>query len=168
MILQQVQLEPAMFNEHFMSRAIELSRKALHQPGLGPFGAVVVRESQIIGEGYNQAVFRCDPTSHSEIEAIREACGRLQTVNLEDCELYTSCEPCSLCVAAILLSGIGKVYYGASTEQSARAMPDIPRRIAVRELREQTGLPIDQRKLPAKQRCDTEAVVVLEQWARQG
>jgi guanine deaminase len=166
MMLQQAQSEPVMFNEQFMSCAIELSRKALHQPGLGPFGAVVVRDGQIIGEGYNQAVFRCDPTSHSEVEAIRDACGRLQTINLEGSELYTSCEPCSLCVAAILLSGIDKVYYGASTEQSAQAMPNIPRRIAVRELREQTGLPIDQRKLPAEQRCDAEAVNVLAQWAR--
>lgn len=155
-----------MFNEQFMLRAIELSRKALDQPGLGPFGAVVVRDGQIIGEGYNQAVFRCDPTSHSEVEAIRDACKKLRTINLEGCELYTSCEPCSLCVASILLSKIDKVYYGASTQQSAQAMPDIPRPITVRELREQTGLPIHQRELPAAQRCDAEAVNVLAQWAR--
>lgn len=155
-----------MFNERFMSRAIELSRKALDQPGLGPFGAVVVRDGNIIGEGYNQAILRCDPTSHSEVEAIRDACNKLQTTDLGGSDLYTSCEPCSLCVATILLTRIKTVYYGASTEQSARAMPDIPRAITVRDLREQTGLPIKQRELPAEQHCDTQAVDVLAQWAR--
>lgn len=155
-----------MFDDQFMARAVELSRKALAQPGLGPFGAVLVRDGQIIGEGYNQAVFRCDPTAHSEVEAIRDACKRLQTIDLSGSELYTSCEPCSLCVATILLSRIDKVYYGASTQQSADAMPDIPRPITVRELREQTGRPIDQRRIPAEQHRAAEAVDVLIQWAR--
>jgi tRNA(Arg) A34 adenosine deaminase TadA len=154
-----------MFNDKFMARAIELSRKALIRKGLGPFGAVVVRDGEIIGEGYNQAVFRCDPTSHSEVEAIRDACSKLQTINLEGCELYTSCEPCSLCVATMLLSRIDRVYYGASTQQSMQAMPNLSRPITLHDLREQTGLPIDQRKLAAEQRCDAEAVDVLAQWA---
>lgn len=157
-----------MFKEEFMARAIELSRKALTQPGLGPFGAVVVRDGRIVGEGYNQAVFRCDPTSHSEVEAIRDACTRLQTIDLSGSELYTSCEPCSLCVATILLSRIDKVYYGASSQQSAAAMPNIARPITVQELREQTGRPIEQRRIPAEQHRDAEAVDVLRQWGRAG
>ncbi len=119
MMIQSTAPQLLMFNDQFMSRAIELSRKALDQPGLGTFGAVVVRDGHIIGEGYNQVVFRCDPTSHNEVEAIRDACNKLQTINLEGSELYTSCEPCSVCVATILLSRIDRVYYGASTQQSA-------------------------------------------------
>ena len=99
-----------MYKEEFMKRAVELSRVALREPGAGPYGSVVVRGGKLVGEGYNQAVMRCDPTSHSEVEAIRDACAKLQTLDLSDYQLYTSAQPCSMCQATIAVARVGQVY----------------------------------------------------------
>ena len=110
-----------MYQEQFMKRAIALSAQALHTPGTEPFAALVVRDGVVVGEGFNHSVANFDPTSHGEIEAIRDACRKLQTVDLAGCELYTSCEPCALCVAAMRIAGIGQLYYAASLAQSGAA-----------------------------------------------
>ena len=91
-----------MYREEFMKRAIALSAQALQTPGTEPFAALVVKDGAVVGEGFNHSVAHFDPTSHGEIEAIRDACRKLQTVDLGGCELYTSCEPCALCAAARL------------------------------------------------------------------
>ncbi len=116
-----------MYNEKFMDRALALSARALTEPGAEPFGAVVVRDGVAVGEGFNHSVANWDPTSHGEIEAIRDACRRLGTVDLSGCDLYTSCEPCALCVAAMKICGVGELYYGASLVQSSKAFANVSR-----------------------------------------
>tara|TARA_B100000929_G_scaffold100013_1_gene78684 strand:+ start:131 stop:598 length:468 start_codon:yes stop_codon:yes gene_type:complete len=102
-----------MKNINFMKRAIELSIQNIKDNG-GPFGCVIVKENKIIAEGVNRVTFNNDPTAHAEIIAIRNACEKLNTFNLEECELYTSCEPCPMCLSAIYWSHIDKIYYGNS------------------------------------------------------
>ncbi len=100
-----------------MQAAIDISLKSV-QDGGGPFGAVVVQDGRIVGMGNNQVTLSNDPTAHAEIMAIREACQRLNTFQLTDCELYTSCEPCPMCFSAIYWARIKKIYY-ANTQQDA-------------------------------------------------
>ena len=104
-----------------MLRAIELSRNALASPDCGPFGSVVVRKGEIVGEGFNQVIRRSDPTAHAEIVAIREACSRLGKFDLADCELYASCKPCPMCLGAILWARIPALYFAASSEDASTA-----------------------------------------------
>lgn len=158
-----------MYQEQFMQRAIDLSSKALRTPGTEPFGAVVVRDGVVVGEGFNHSVAHFDPTSHGEVEAIRDACRNLKSVDLSGCDLYTSCEPCALCVAAMRIAGIGKLYYAASLAQSAEAFAGVPTAarhpIDVEDLRAEAGAPPAGRATPSEQRLDCEAVAVLEAWA---
>ena len=97
----------------FMLKAIELSIKSAETIG-GPFGCVIVKDNKIISEGSNKVTSTNDPTAHGEIVAIREACLRLNTFNLSGCELYTSCEPCPMCLSAIYWSHIDKIFYANS------------------------------------------------------
>jgi tRNA(Arg) A34 adenosine deaminase TadA len=98
------------------------------------------------------------------MEAIRAACARLKTVDLSGCELYTTSEPCTMCVATMLIAGIGRMYYGASIEQAGAFVARV-RSIASDELRRQAGLPVGERRMPAEQKLAAEAIAVLEQWA---
>ncbi len=94
-----------------MREAIRLSRSKMRAGCGGPFGAVVVRRGKIIARGWNQVTSANDPTAHAEVSAIREACRKLETFQLDDCELYTSCEPCPMCLAAIYWARLKHVYY---------------------------------------------------------
>jgi guanine deaminase len=158
-----------MYDETFMRRAIELSRTALTEPGTEPFAAVVVKDGKIVGEGLNHSAAHFDPTSHGEVEAIRDACRRLKSVDLSDCDLYTSCEPCSLCVATMHIAGIRKLYYAVTLQQSRSALTNVSPRIRrsgdAAKLRIQTGLPVGERDMPAEQHLDGEAITVLDAWA---
>ena len=158
-----------MYQEQFMKRAIALSAQALQTPGTEPFAALVVKDGAVVGEGFNHSVAHFDPTSHGEIEAIRDACRHLQTVDLGGCELYTSCEPCALCVAAMRIAGIGQLYYAASLAQSGAVFEGVPAAarhpIDVEALRAEAGAPLERRQLPAEQRMADEAVQVLADWA---
>lgn len=98
--------------EALMRRAIELSRDGARRGDGGPFGAVVVRDGVIVGEGWNRVIATNDPTAHGEVEAIRDACRRLGTFSLAGCDLFTSAEPCPMCLAAIYWARIGRVFYG--------------------------------------------------------
>lgn len=102
-----------------MRRAIELSRYAVSQGDGGPFGCVIVRDGEIAGEGWNRVVGRNDPTAHGEMEAIRDASGRLGTFELKGCDLYTSAQPCPMCLAAIYWARIDRVFYGNTVEDAA-------------------------------------------------
>ena len=104
----------------FMQAAIELSRKNLSSNEGGPFGCVIVKQEEIVGRGWNQVGSANDPTAHAEIVAIREACKNLGTFQLNDCEVYTSCEPCPMCMGAIYWARPQKVYYANSREDAAR------------------------------------------------
>tara|TARA_Y100000590_G_C15206093_1_gene820661 strand:+ start:159 stop:629 length:471 start_codon:yes stop_codon:yes gene_type:complete len=102
----------------FMLRAIELSIKSAETTG-GPFGSVIVKDNKIISEGSNKVTLNNDPTAHGEIVAIREACIKLSTFNLSGCELYSTCEPCPMCLSAIYWSHIDKIFY-ANTRNDAK------------------------------------------------
>jgi guanine deaminase len=105
--------------ERFMRRAIDLGRQGMQAGDGGPFGAVVVRDGQIVGEGWNRVVATNDPTAHGEILAIRAACRRASAFTLNGCELYTSGEPCPMCLGAIYWAHIDRVFYAASVEDAA-------------------------------------------------
>ena len=102
----------------FMKRAIEISLLSVEK-GTGPFGAVIVKDGKIIAEGSNKVTLTNDPTAHGEIVAIREACKKLNNFNLSGCELYSSCEPCPMCLSACYWSRIDKIYY-ANTREDAK------------------------------------------------
>ena len=103
----------------FMREAINEAKKGIHRGEGGPFGSVVVKDGRIVGRGHNMVVANNDPTAHGEISAIRDACNNLNTFSLEGCELYTTAEPCPMCLAAILWSRIDKVYYGCNVMDTA-------------------------------------------------
>ncbi len=103
----------------FMKIANELAEENLTTNAGGPFGACVVKDGEIIGRGSNKVISENDPTAHAEINAIREACKNIGTHDLSDCELYTSCYPCPMCLSAIIWANIKKVYYGNTKEDAA-------------------------------------------------
>lgn len=158
-----------MYREEFMQRALALSARALDTPGTEPFGAVIVKDGQVVGEGFNHSVAHCDPTSHGETEAIRDACRRLQTVDLSGCELYSSCEPCALCVAAMHIAGIRRLFYAATLAQSGAAFEGVSTAarhpIDVDALRAEAGAPLQTRRMPSEQHLDAPAVEILRAWA---
>lgn len=103
----------------FLNRAIALSKKNMDQNSGGPFGAVVVRHGVIVSEGCNRVTSNNDPTAHAEVDAIRAACEKLKTFDLSDCEIYSSCEPCPMCLSAIYWARIKNVYYANTKEDAA-------------------------------------------------
>jgi len=106
-------------NETFMRQAIDLGTQSMHNGSGGPFGAVIVKDNQVVGQGQNQVLGRCDPTAHAEIEAIRNSSQKLQNFDLKGCEIYSSCEPCPMCLGAIYWARIDKIYYAASRADAA-------------------------------------------------
>ena len=105
-------------NEDYMKVAIDLSEQNIEKKQGGPFGACIVKDGEIVGKGKNQVIKNNDPTAHAEIMAIRNACKNLETHDLTDCILYTSCYPCPMCLSAIIWANIKKVYY-ANTKEDA-------------------------------------------------
>ncbi|MFW6310538.1 MAG: nucleoside deaminase [Prolixibacteraceae bacterium] len=108
-------------NEIYMQKAIGLAKKGMESGAGGPFGAVVVKGGKIIGEGYNNVILTNDPTAHAEITAIRNACKTLDSYQLEGCTLYTSCEPCPMCLGAIYWARPEKVFYACTRKDAANA-----------------------------------------------
>jgi len=103
----------------FMSRAIELAKKGVNSNAGGPFGAVIVKNGKIIAEGFNKVTSKNDPTAHAEVVAIRKACKKLNSFQLDDCIIYTSCEPCPMCLGAIYWARPKKVFYASTREDAA-------------------------------------------------
>ena len=103
----------------FMTRAIELARAGMDENAGGPFGCVVVKNGEIVGEGNNRVTSTCDPTAHAEIIAIREACNTLGTFQLDGCMIYTSCEPCPMCLGAIYWARPKKVFFACTRDDAA-------------------------------------------------
>lgn len=159
-----------MYQSKFMERALQLSGQALKEAGTEPFGAVIVKNGEIVGEGRNQSWTKFDPTSHGEIEAIRDACRSLKTVDLSDCEIYTSCEPCPLCVAAITMTGIAAMYYAASLDDAGNLLKDVRNgdhpANDICYLRRETGSSIAQRAVPVRQAMSAEAGEILKAWVK--
>ncbi len=108
-------------HERFMRRAIELAAGNVRDGKGGPFGALVVRDGRVRGEGVNLVTSANDPTAHAEVVAIREACRTLRTFRLTGCDIYASCEPCPMCLGAIYWAGIRRVYYAGTREDAAGA-----------------------------------------------
>src|SRR5438046_7714109 len=143
-----------------MREAIRLSIQMMRRGKGGPFGAVVVKGNRIVGRGCNQVTSANDPTAHAEIVAIRDACKRLNTFQLDDCELYTSCEPCPMCLSAIYWARLRRVFYGNTRKDAARIAFDdnfIYREVA---------LPIRKRSLLMKQLLRDEALAAFKEWER--
>jgi tRNA(Arg) A34 adenosine deaminase TadA len=105
-------------HQEFMQEAVDLATENVRNGG-GPFGAVIVKDGKIIGRGANRVTHNCDPTAHAEVMAIREACQNVSDFNLEGATLYTSCEPCPMCLSAIYWSRISEAYFGNSREDAA-------------------------------------------------
>lgn len=110
-----------MSHDPFMQRAVQLALENMRGPDGGPFGAVIVRNGEIIAEGTNQVAPLNDPTAHAEVVAIRRACEKLKTFHLRDCDIYTSCEPCPMCLGAIYWTHLRRIYY-ANTRAEAAAV----------------------------------------------
>jgi guanine deaminase len=111
------------YDERFMDRAITLATENVGAGHGGPFGAVIVRNGEIVAEAANNVLATNDPTAHAEVEAIRQACGRLENFELRDCILYASCEPCPMCLGAIYWARLARVYY-AGTRRDASEFDD--------------------------------------------
>jgi len=141
----------------FMKRAIELSIKSVNNGG-GPFGSIIVKSDKIIAEGSNKVTSNNDPTAHGEIVAIREACKKLNNFSLNGCELYSTCEPCPMCLSAIYWARIDKIYY-ANTREDARKI-DFDDSLIYTELQKN----IDKRKIPMIQILRNEALKAFELW----
>lgn len=105
--------------EEWMREAVRLSVENVKNGG-GPFGALIVKDGELVATGVNRVTDSCDPTAHAEVNAIRSACKKLHTFNLEGCELYTSCEPCPMCLGAIYWAHLDKVYYGNTKDDAKK------------------------------------------------
>ena len=145
--------------EKFMLRAIELARKGMHQGAGGPFGAVVVRDGTIVGEGWNRVIATNDPTAHGEMTAIRDACSNLGTFSLEGCEIHTTGQPCPMCLGAIHWARIEKIFYGFRIEDAADIGFDDS------EFFRQLILPQEQRAIPSQEICRKEALVLAREYS---
>jgi len=145
-------------SEKFMREAIRLSLVNISKREGGPFGAVVVKDGKIIAEGSNKVTSANDPTAHAEIEAIRAACKILNSFTLAGCDIYTSCEPCPMCLSAIHWARIERIYYG-NTRQDAAAL-----NFDDEFLYDEIGKEIHERKIPMLQLLNNEAKVVFKTW----
>src|SRR3954467_4241984 len=146
--------------QNFMREAIRLSMQMMRRGKGGPFGAVVVKGNKVVGRGCNQVTSANDPTAHAEIVAIRQACQRLKTFQLDDCDLYTSCEPCPMCLSAIYWARIRSVYYGNTRGDAAKIAFDDD------FIYQQVALPIAKRSLAMKPLLRSEALVAFKQWEK--
>ena len=140
-----------------MKRAIELSIESVEKGG-GPFGCVIVKDEKIVSEGSNKVTSTNDPTAHGEIVAIREACKKINNFSLIGCELYSSCEPCPMCLSAIYWARIDKIYY-ANTRKDAQKI-DFDDSSIYSEFQKN----IDKRKIPMVQMMRSEALKAFELW----
>ena len=142
----------------FLRRAIALATENVKLAKGGPFGAVIVREGRIVGEGANCVTAGNDPTAHAEVNAIRAAAKTLNSFTLSGCELYTSCEPCPMCLAAAYWARLDAIYYGAGAADAAQAGFDDA------FLYEEMGKNHSMRKLPIKQMLRDEAQASFDAW----
>ena len=142
-----------------MQEAIKCSLEGMNSNAGGPFGAVIVKDGEIIARGWNKVTSTNDPTAHAEVTVIREACKKLGTFDLSGCELYTSCEPCPMCLSASYWAGIRKIYYGNTRKDAADI--DFDDDFIYKEI----PLPMDKRSIPMEQLDREEAIEAFKKWA---
>jgi len=145
-------------NPEFLRRAIALATQNVLATRGGPFGAVIVKDGRIVGEGANAVTATNDPTAHAEVNAIRAACKALNAFSLRGCQLYSSCEPCPMCLAAAYWARIDAIYFGCTAADAARAGFDDG--FLYEELRK----PIPERAIPATQLLREEALASMNAW----
>ncbi|MDR0829379.1 MAG: nucleoside deaminase [Prevotellaceae bacterium] len=148
-----------MFERKFMTKAISLSRENIKKGG-GPFGAVIVKEGKIVASGCNRVTCNNDPTAHAEVSAIRKACKKLETFSLENCEIYSSCEPCPMCLSAIYWARISKLYYGNTKKDAAKIGFDDS------FIYDELDLPKEKRQIPAQQHLPEQAIEAFNDWKK--
>lgn len=146
----------------FMAIAVQLSERGMKSGDGGPFGSIVVRGDEIVGEGWNQVLLHNDPTAHAEVVAIRDACNRLKKFQLDDCEIYTSCEPCPMCLGAIYWARPQRVFYANTKEDAAGILFDDS--FIYREIE----LPHAEKKIPFIAFPNETAKAVFKMWAEKG
>ena len=144
-------------DKEFMQMAIDASIQNVKNGG-GPFGAVIVRNGQVIATGVNRVTANNDPTAHAEVSAIRTACAQLGTSHLQDCVIYTSCEPCPMCLSAIYWSGITRIYYG-NTAQDADNIG-----FSDKFIYDELATPMSQRSIPVQNIMRDEALSAFRAW----
>ncbi|MEH7082603.1 nucleoside deaminase [Neobacillus drentensis] len=142
----------------FMEKAIELALNNVLTNQGGPFGAVVVKDGKIVGVGRNQVTGTNDPTAHAEVQAIRDACRNLNDFQLNDCEIYTSCEPCPMCIGAIYWARPKAVYYACTKQEAAKIGFDD------QFIYDQLSLPVENRKIPMKKIFPTDGDLPFRTW----
>lgn len=152
-----MQNEP-MNRDKFMQMAIDLAASNLLTGKGGPFGAVIVKNGEVVGKGSNEVTSTNDPTAHAEVVAIRDACKNLNSYQLEDCEVYASCEPCPMCLGAIYWSRVKKLYFAATREDAANAGFDDS------YIYNQVPLKPEKRDIGSVQLMRPQAVKVFEKW----
>lgn len=141
-----------------MEEAIRLGRQGMQNNEGGPFGCVIVKNDKIIGRGWNRVVGDKDPTAHAEVTAIRDACKNLQAFQLDGCEVYTSCEPCPMCMGAIYWARPAKVYFAASRNDAAAAGFDDSM------IYEELSAPLEQRSMKMERIAPEKAVLLFNEW----
>jgi len=146
------------YQEKFMQEAINMAKLGMQNNEGGPFGAVIVKNGEIIGRGNNKVTSTNDPTAHAEVTAIRDACKHLNSFQLDDCELYTSCEPCPMCLGAIYWARPKAIYY-ACTKQDAAAI-DFDDDFIYKEI----ATPIPERKIKTIQIMREEGLEAFKLW----
>jgi guanine deaminase len=146
-------------NEKFMQLSIELALEGIEKQGHGPFGAVIVKGGELIGVGTNRVTKSLDPTAHAEISAIRDACVNLKEFSLSGCEIYTSCEPCPMCLGAIFWSRLDRVYFGATRLDAKNA--DFDDGMFYDEIVK----PMEKRLVPMVQFMRPDCLKLFEAWA---
>ena len=146
-------------DKQFMTEAIQLSRNGMENNEGGPFGAIVVKDGKIVGRGNNKVTSSNDPTAHAEVTAIRDACKNLGTFQLDDCIIYSSCEPCPMCLGAIYWARPKKLYFACSRQDAANINFDDE------FIYKEIPLPIDQRQIPTAQIMQEKGVEVFNDWA---
>jgi guanine deaminase len=144
--------------EEFMAEAIRLSIETMRNNTGGPFGAVVVKDGKILSRGFNKVIATNDPTAHAEVVAIREACKSLNSFQLDGCEIYTSCEPCPMCLAAIYWARPAKVYFANTKEDAERIGFDDE--LIYHEVQKNST----ERIIPMEQLMHDEALKAFEEW----
>ncbi|HET9019373.1 MAG TPA: nucleoside deaminase [Acetobacteraceae bacterium] len=146
--------------EDLMRRAVALSMEKMQAGTGGPFGAVIARDGEIIAEGWNQVTSTADPTAHAEVVAIRRACQSLGRFDLTDCEIYTSCEPCPMCLGAIYWARLRRIWFGNDRADAAAIGFDDD--FLYREI----PLPLGERSVPTQRLLGEEARAAFEAWLR--
>lgn len=157
----RVQPETKDFSEkdrEFMQMAIDLSVRNVENGG-GPFGAVIVKDGNVVATGVNRVVSTNDPTAHAEVNAIRDACKKLETFKLDGCTIYSSCEPCPMCLSALYWAGVSRICYG-NTKEDAKAIDFDDSFIY-----DQIELKYEDRSIKCDHFMRTEAIKAFEKWA---